>query len=51
MRPDILNPLFAPVTALSGIGPRLAEPIGRLAGPKVVDLLWHLPSGLVDPRY
>jgi ATP-dependent DNA helicase RecG len=51
MRPEILNPLFAPVTALSGIGPRLATPIGRLAGPKVVDLLWHLPSGLVDRRY
>jgi ATP-dependent DNA helicase RecG len=51
MRPDILNPLFAPVTALSGIGPRLAAPIGRLAGPKVVDLLWHLPNGLVDRRY
>ncbi len=51
MRPEILNPLFAPVTALSGIGPRLAAPIGHLTGQKVVDLLWHLPSGLVDRRF
>ena len=48
MRPDSLNPLFAPVTALRGVGPRLAKPLGRLVGAKVVDLLWHLPTGLID---
>ena len=48
MRPDSLNPLFAPVTALRGAGPRLAKPLGRLVGAKVVDLLWHLPTGLID---
>jgi len=26
MRPDILNPLFAEVTALKGVGPGLAKP-------------------------
>jgi ATP-dependent DNA helicase RecG len=50
MRPALLNPLFAPVTALSGIGPQLGRLIERAAGPLVVDLLWHLPSGLVDRR-
>ena len=50
MRPAILDPLFAPVTALPGIGPQLAKLIERLAGPLVVDLLWHLPSGIVDRR-
>ena len=51
MRPECLNPLFASVTALRGVGPRLAKAIGRLAGPRVVDLLWHLPTGLVDRRF
>jgi ATP-dependent DNA helicase RecG len=50
MRPEVLFPLFAPVRSLPGIGPRLEKLVERLAGPKVVDLLWHLPSGLIDRR-
>jgi ATP-dependent DNA helicase RecG len=50
VRPAILDRLFAPVTALPGIGPQLAKLLERLAGALVVDLLWHLPSGLVDRR-
>ncbi|MBV8651232.1 MAG: ATP-dependent DNA helicase RecG, partial [Alphaproteobacteria bacterium] len=50
MRPEILFPLFAPVTALPGIGPRLGALVEKLVGPSVVDLLWHLPSGIVDRR-
>ncbi|MCP5432605.1 MAG: ATP-dependent DNA helicase RecG [Alphaproteobacteria bacterium] len=52
MRPARLNPLFRPATALPGIGPRLAKLyaklLGHAEGARVVDLLWHLPSGLVD---
>lgn len=51
MRPDILNPLFGEITGLPGVGPRLAKLFQRLAGGKVVDLCWHLPSGLIDRRY
>ncbi len=51
MRPSILFPLFAPVTSLSGVGPRFGKLVERIAGPKVVDLLWHLPTGLVDRRF
>ncbi|QEX22182.1 ATP-dependent DNA helicase RecG [Hypericibacter adhaerens] len=51
MRPEILFPLFAPVTALPGVGPRIGKLIEQLAGPRVVDLCWHLPSGLVDRRF
>ncbi len=51
VRPNILFPLFAEVTALAGVGPRIAKLIARLAGPRVVDLLWHLPSGLIDRRF
>jgi ATP-dependent DNA helicase RecG len=50
VRPAILDPLFAPVTALTGIGSQLAKLFERLAGPLVVDLLWHLPSSIVDRR-
>ena len=50
-RPEILFPLFAPVTALAGVGPRIGKLIEKLAGPHVVDLLWHLPSGLIDRRF
>jgi ATP-dependent DNA helicase RecG len=51
MRPQVLFPLFAPVAALPGIGPRLGKLVDRAAGPRVVDLIWHLPSGLIDRRY
>ena len=51
MRPECLYPLFAPVTALAGVGPRLAPLVEKAAGPHVVDLLWHLPTGLVDRRF
>lgn len=50
MRPEVLFPLFAPIRSLPGIGPRLEKLVEKLAGPKVVDLCWHLPSGLVDRR-
>ncbi|MEE9299847.1 MAG: ATP-dependent DNA helicase RecG [Alphaproteobacteria bacterium] len=51
MRPEILFPLFAPATSLSGVGPRIGRLIEDLAGPHVVDLLWHLPTGLIDRRF
>ena len=50
MRPQALTPLFAHVTSLPGIGPRLGTLVEKLAGPLVVDLLWHLPSGVIDRR-
>ena len=50
MRPEILFPLFAPLRSLPGIGPKLEELMGKLVGPKVVDLCWHLPVALVDRR-
>jgi ATP-dependent DNA helicase RecG len=50
MRPAILDGLFAPVTVLPGIGTKLARLFERLAGPLVVDLVWHLPCGIIDRR-
>lgn len=51
MRPEILFPLFADLSQLAGIGPRYAKLIEKAAGPQIVDLLWHLPSGMVDRRF
>jgi len=51
LRPTILNPLFAPVTALKGVGPRLGKLFDKLTGPQIVDLLWHLPVDIVDRRF
>lgn len=50
MRPAFLNKLFAPVTTLPGVGPQLGRLIERAAGPLIVDLLWHLPTGVIDRR-
>ncbi|UAK26240.1 ATP-dependent DNA helicase RecG [Sphingomonas nostoxanthinifaciens] len=50
MRPDILNPLFAEVEVLKGIGPALAKPLARLGLKRVVDLLFHLPTGWIDRK-
>ncbi|MCH8196766.1 MAG: ATP-dependent DNA helicase RecG, partial [Proteobacteria bacterium] len=51
MRPQVLYPLFAPVTKLPGVGPRIGKAIEALAGPHVADLCWHLPAGLIDRRF
>ncbi|WP_137044834.1 ATP-dependent DNA helicase RecG [Pseudolabrys sp. FHR47] len=53
MRPPRLNPLFASITSLPGVGPKLAVLYGRLLGreePRVIDLLLHMPSGTIDRR-
>ncbi len=51
MRPQLLFSCFAEVTALPGVGPRLAGLIRKLAGPRIVDLLWLLPREIIDRRY
>ncbi len=48
MRPDILNPLFAEVEALKGVGPGVAKSLARLHLARAVDLLFHLPTGTID---
>ncbi|HXF89218.1 MAG TPA: ATP-dependent DNA helicase RecG [Xanthobacteraceae bacterium] len=55
MRPDILAPYFAPVRSLPGIGPKVEKLYARLLGreetpPRVLDLLFHLPTNTIDRR-
>ena len=55
MRPAVLNSLFAPLSSLAGIGPKQEKLYQHLLGrgeapARVVDLLFHLPSGTIDRR-
>lgn len=55
LRPSLLDPLFAPATALSGVGPKLAKSLDKLLGDethaaRVIDLMFHLPTGAIDRR-
>ena len=50
MRPAVLYSLFAPITSISGIGVKYASNYANLGITKVVDLLWHLPVGIIDRR-
>jgi ATP-dependent DNA helicase RecG len=60
MRPPLLNPLFAGASGLKGIGEKLDKLLARFLRPvqgtpgattRIIDLLFHLPSGLVDRRF
>jgi ATP-dependent DNA helicase RecG len=57
MRPTALNPLFASARGLEGVGPRIETFLRKalrlppqVAEPRVIDLVWHLPTGVVDRR-
>ena len=51
MRPQALFPVFADVTTLKGVGPRVSEALGRAMGTRIKDLLLTPPSGLTDRSY
>ena len=48
MRPEALNPLFAEVEALPGVGPQLAKGLKRLDITRAIDLAFHLPTGTIE---
>ena len=54
MRPNLLNPLFAAITTLPGVGPKQDKLfrylLGREETPRLVDLLLHLPASVIDRR-
>ena len=55
MRPAVLNPLFASLSSLPGIGPKVEKLYARLlnrdnGAPRLIDLLFHLPTSFVDRR-
>ncbi|MEO6199072.1 MAG: ATP-dependent DNA helicase RecG, partial [Sphingomicrobium sp.] len=48
MRPEILNPLFAEVEAVKGVGPQLGKQLAKLGITRIIDLLYHLPTGSIE---
>ena len=57
MRPDELSPLFSSAEGLTGVGPRMMVLLKKalvlppgITEPRVLDLLWHLPTGVIDRR-
>ena len=51
MRPYALAPLFTSLTTLRGVGAKMGALYKKLCGEYVVDLLWHLPTGVIDRSY
>ena len=43
--------MFQPVSSLGGVGTHLSKMLAKVAGPEIVDMLWHLPVALLDRRY
>ena len=57
MRPDILNPVFVPVSSLEGIGPKISKTLTRLFNgsesaetARISQLLFHAPHTVIDRR-
>ena len=57
MRPSLLDPLFAPITSLDGVGERTARLIDNVVpadvtgrGARIGDLLFTLPHSVIDRR-
>lgn len=48
MRPALLNPLFAEVATLKGVGATLARQLARLKLTRVVDLVFDLPAMAIE---
>jgi ATP-dependent DNA helicase RecG len=51
MRPAILFPVFAETRTLSGVGPKVEKLIARVAGTRLLDLVFDLPVGFIDRSY
>jgi ATP-dependent DNA helicase RecG len=47
-RPPQIFKLFAATTSLSGVGAKLAGILEKRIGTYVIDVLRHLPIGLID---
>ena len=50
MRPDILNPIFAELDTLDGIGPKIRKPLEKLRLMRLRDAAYHLPERFVSRR-
>lgn len=58
MRPSLLDPLFAPVTVIEGIGEKMGAALGNILPvpdgmtmPRVSALAFHLPHSIIDRSF
>ena len=51
MRPEALFTFFADIESLPGVGKRNRQAFEKLAGSRLVDIVFHIPTGLIDRRY
>ncbi|UZD91949.1 ATP-dependent DNA helicase RecG [Cognatishimia activa] len=49
-RPEILFPLFAAITKLDGVGPKVAQHMAQMGLEKPRDMLFTLPHSVIDRR-
>ncbi len=57
MRPSLLDPLFAPITSLAGVGPKVAALVEKVLpvdlgerAARAADLVFVLPNSVIDRR-
>ena len=50
MRPEILYPFFVETASLPGVGARISANLEKVAGTRILDLLWHMPVDIIDRR-
>jgi ATP-dependent DNA helicase RecG len=48
MRPELLNPLFAEIASLKGVGTAQLRQLARLKIARVIDLAFHLPTMAIE---
>lgn len=51
MRPQILFPIFSSISNLRGVGEKTGNFLSKLGIQKIADLIFHLPSSIIDRRY
>lgn len=51
MKPHLLNNLFTSLQYIPGMGPKTITHYERLVGQRILDVLWHLPVGIIKRRY
>ena len=51
MRPEELVPIFKNISSLNGIGPKLNNLFVKIAGEKIIHLIFHLPYDVIKRRF
>ena len=47
MRPEKINSIYAPITTLPGIGPKIESLFNRMGIYRILHFLWHIPYNVI----